>query len=53
MAISGAVAATLTVAASIPLVILASLGVGLVCGCGTAFLVAVLDIHQPIIATSS
>jgi simple sugar transport system permease protein len=51
MAISGAVAATLTVAGvPIPLVILASLGVGLVCGLWNGILVAVLDI-QPIIAT--
>ncbi|MBB3937833.1 ABC transporter permease [Aureimonas phyllosphaerae] len=51
MAISGAVAATLTVAGvPVPLVILASLGVGLVCGLWNGILVAVLDI-QPIIAT--
>ncbi|RIY00846.1 ABC transporter permease [Aureimonas flava] len=51
MAISGAVAATLTVAGvPIPLVILAALGVGLLCGLWNGILVAVLDI-QPIIAT--
>ncbi|WP_182086482.1 ABC transporter permease [Aureimonas sp. ME7] len=51
MAIAGAVAAQLTVAGvPIPIVILAALGVGLVCGLWNGFLVAVLDI-QPIIAT--
>ncbi|KTQ96099.1 sugar ABC transporter permease [Aureimonas ureilytica] len=51
MAISGAVAATLTVEGyPLVLVLLASLGVGLVCGLWNGFLVAVLDI-QPIIAT--
>ncbi|WP_062112805.1 ABC transporter permease [Aureimonas sp. AU40] len=51
MAISGAVAATLTVQGyPVPLVILAALGVGLICGLWNGFLVAVLDI-QPIIAT--
>jgi len=51
MAISGAVAATLTVAGYPPaIVIVAALGVGLLCGLWNGFLVAVLDI-QPIIAT--
>lgn len=51
MAISGAVAASLTVAGyPVPLVILAALGIGLACGLWNGFLVAVLDI-QPIIAT--
>ncbi len=51
MAISGAVAATLTVQGyPLAIVLLASLGVGLVCGLWNGFLVAVLDI-QPIIAT--
>ncbi|WP_062012718.1 ABC transporter permease [Aureimonas sp. AU4] len=51
MAIAGAVAATLTVAGYPPAVVLvAALGVGLLCGLWNGFLVAVLDI-QPIIAT--
>ena len=51
MAISGAVAATLTVHGyPLPVVLAAALGVGLVCGLWNGFLVAVLDL-QPIIAT--
>lgn len=50
MAISGAIAASLADAHSLPLVLAASLGAGLVCGLWNGFLVAVLGI-QPIIAT--
>lgn len=51
MAITGAVAASLIVEGhALPVVIAASLGVGLVCGLWNGLLVAVLDI-QPIIAT--
>lgn len=51
MAISGAIAATMTQAGwSLPLVLVAALGAGLLCGLWNGVLVAVLRI-QPIIAT--
>jgi len=51
MAVAGAVAATLVVDGhSLPVVILAALAVGLICGLLNGFLVAVLEL-QPIVAT--
>ncbi|HZR88301.1 MAG TPA: ABC transporter permease [Bradyrhizobium sp.] len=50
MAIAGAIAASLADSHSLPLVLAAALGTGLVCGLWNGFLVAVLGI-QPIIAT--
>jgi len=50
MAIAGAIAASLADSHSLPLVLSAALGAGLVCGLWNGFLVAVLGI-QPIIAT--
>ncbi|MGJ4942212.1 ABC transporter permease [Bradyrhizobium sp. HKCCYLS1011] len=50
MAIAGATAASLADAHSLPVVLLAALGVGLLCGLWNGILVAVLRI-QPIVAT--
>jgi simple sugar transport system permease protein len=50
MAISGAIAASLADSHSLPVVLAAALGAGLVCGLWNGFLVAVLGI-QPIVAT--
>ena len=51
MAVSGAIAATLTVAGySLPVVIVAALGTGLFCGLWNGLLVAYFDL-QPIVAT--
>jgi simple sugar transport system permease protein len=50
MAIAGAIAASLADSHSLPLVLSAALGTGLICGLWNGFLVAVLGI-QPIIAT--
>jgi ribose/xylose/arabinose/galactoside ABC-type transport system permease subunit len=50
MAIAGAIAASLADSHSLPIVLAAALGTGLVCGLWNGFLVAVLGI-QPIIAT--
>lgn len=51
MAVSGAIAATLTVAGySLPVVIIAALGTGLFCGLWNGLLVAYFDL-QPIVAT--
>ncbi|WP_436118673.1 ABC transporter permease [Phyllobacterium sp. LjRoot231] len=51
MAVSGAIAATLTVAGySLPVVIFAALGTGLLCGLWNGLLVAYFDL-QPIVAT--
>ncbi|GGA79338.1 monosaccharide-transporting ATPase [Brucella endophytica] len=51
MAVSGAVAATLAVQGyPLPLIVLAALGVGLLCGLWNGLLIAFLDL-QPIIAT--
>jgi galactofuranose transport system permease protein len=50
MAIAGAIAASLADSHSLPIVLAAALGTGLICGLWNGFLVAVLGI-QPIIAT--
>ncbi|MDQ0512613.1 ABC transporter permease [Ancylobacter amanitiformis] len=50
MAISGAIAASLADSHSLPVVLAAALGAGLLCGLWNGFLVAVLGI-QPIVAT--
>ncbi|MHC1551111.1 ABC transporter permease [Phyllobacterium sp. K27] len=51
MAVSGAIAATMTVSGyPLPIVILAALGVGLLCGLWNGILVAYFDL-QPIVAT--
>src|SRR4051794_3618060 len=50
MAIAGAVAASLADTHALPVVLLAALGAGVLCGAWNGFLVAVLGI-QPIVAT--
>src|SRR5215471_13215257 len=50
MAISGAIAASLADSHGLPVVLMAALGAGLVCGLWNGFLVAVLGM-QPIVAT--